>query len=1038
MCSLTTEQKTNFLSRGLILALFGAILPCACSGGSVSGPEEKPPACVPTAEFCDGQDNDCDEIVDNGFDNLGQNCSDGEGECLAQGVFVCSADGAKTECGAQSKTSSQEICDSKDNDCDGVVDNGFDLQSNSENCGECGKVCEFEKAQVFCLEGECAIGSCLTGFWDLDQESETGCEYGCEITTGGIEQCDGMDNDCDGETDEGPEALASCDDGIDCTQDSCDETIKQCNHQPLDAVCFDSDVCNGIETCDVALGCHSGTPLACDDSLFCNGQETCNTAVGCLAGTPPTLTDGLDCTGDNCDENNDVITHTPNDAFCDDGQWCNGAETCDAILGCQASTPPTLTDGIACTVDSCDEENDAIVHSSNNTACDDGQWCNGLESCDQIQGCQVGTSPVLIDNIDCTVDICDEISDLVVHTANNALCDDNLWCNGAETCDAAKGCQPGTPSILSDNISCTVDNCDETNDKIVHTSNNTACDDNLWCNGFEVCDATEGCQAGISPALTDSVACTIDSCDEESDAIIHTQNNALCDDGLWCNGNETCDPIKDCKSETSPNCSTFSDQCNIGICDENLDQCKKQSKNEDKTCDDETNCTSVTTCQNGSCVGDADKDTDNDAYIDQVCGGDDCEDSIPNINPSILDLVGGKCLNIDWLFPGLAIDTKVYIQLTAAIVIDSNDNSHVAYATNPPGLWKLKYATDAQGWTLETIEEADVYYSDVAIATDSLNNVHIVYTKTGILYYTTNSSGTWLTEQIGSGNYAEIAIDDLDKVHISTGTDSAIQYITNGGGNWSTTTFNSLGITYEPSITIDLNGKIHIIATTYSNPNYQISYITNASGSWEIIPSLYDQQNYYFGNLAVSDIVSDSNNKLHICYVVNGKKGNCTGSCLLRYLTNENGSWEGKYIATDSVSSPCSIIVDQNQKVHITYARTTYSAFGYVTNASGSWENAYLSGGVYEKAQLVTGQSIVINSSGELTVLYRKITDLYGLYGQPAILKKMCQKYSSSADENCDGIDGMDVDGDAYTSITSGGDDCDDTNPNIYPGNGCP
>lgn len=39
---------------------------------------------------------------------------------------------------------------------------------------------------------------------------------------------------------------------------------------------------------------------------------------------------------------------------CDDGNACNGAETCDPGLGCQAGTPLDCDDGNACTADSCD------------------------------------------------------------------------------------------------------------------------------------------------------------------------------------------------------------------------------------------------------------------------------------------------------------------------------------------------------------------------------------------------------------------------------------------------------------------------------------------------------------------------------------------------------------------------------------------------------------------------------------------------------------------------------------------------------------
>jgi len=50
-------------------------------------------------------------------------------------------------------------------------------------------------------------------------------------------------------------------------------------------------------------------------------------------------------------------------ADCDDGVFCNGAETCDSTSGaCLASTPPTCNDGNSCTADSCDASANACVH----------------------------------------------------------------------------------------------------------------------------------------------------------------------------------------------------------------------------------------------------------------------------------------------------------------------------------------------------------------------------------------------------------------------------------------------------------------------------------------------------------------------------------------------------------------------------------------------------------------------------------------------------------------------------------------------------
>ena len=150
------------------------------------------------------------------------------------------------------------------------------------------------------------------------------------------------------------------------------------------------DVINSLNLAAPPVGCT--TNPQCDDGLFCNGAETCVASV-CQAGTAPNCSDGVACTTDSCNEGTDTCDHAANNAACTDGLFCNGAETCSPTLGCQAGSAPNCADSVACTTDSCNEATDTCDHTPNNAACSDGLFCNGAETCSVTLGCQAGTNP---------------------------------------------------------------------------------------------------------------------------------------------------------------------------------------------------------------------------------------------------------------------------------------------------------------------------------------------------------------------------------------------------------------------------------------------------------------------------------------------------------------------------------------------------------------------------------------------------------------------------------------------------------------------
>ena len=83
-------------------------------------------------------------------------------------------------------------------------------------------------------------------------------------------------------------------------------------------------------------------------------------------------------------------------------------------------------------------------------------------------------------------------------------------------------------------MDCTVDRCDDGLNSCVSEADHSACDDGLFCNGLEICDPTAGCLAGQPPCESPAV------CSEAADACLGCSNDADCDNGVFCDGAETC------------------------------------------------------------------------------------------------------------------------------------------------------------------------------------------------------------------------------------------------------------------------------------------------------------------------------------------------------------------------------------------------------------------------------------------------------------------------------------------------------------------
>jgi hypothetical protein len=158
----------------------------------------------PTAELCNGIDDDCDGVVDETFPTLGTPCSAGLGVCARYGTTVCSSNHMSAVCSATAgSNASPETCNYLDDDCDGVVDNGFvnpvtGAYDQTANCGTCGNDC----TKVYMganSTGACSTTSgtpqcvmtCTGGYFDLDHSALNGCEFALDATSIYVSSTDG-------------------------------------------------------------------------------------------------------------------------------------------------------------------------------------------------------------------------------------------------------------------------------------------------------------------------------------------------------------------------------------------------------------------------------------------------------------------------------------------------------------------------------------------------------------------------------------------------------------------------------------------------------------------------------------------------------------------------------------------------------------------------------------------------------------------------------------------------------------------------------
>jgi hypothetical protein len=355
----------------------------------------------------------------------------------------------------------------------------------------------------------------------------------------------------------------NCNDGNTCTDDSCESAIG-CLNTANTAPCSDNNVCTNDDICD-AGACQSGMPLNCDDGNQCNGLESCEPLTGCSAGKP---------------------------LVCDDGNPCNGVESCTSEGGCQPGLPLSCDDGNVCTDETCSPET-GCVNTANQAACDDGNACTLGDIC-QNKACVADGGLLNCDDSNpCTSDSCDPGIGCL-HVLNEAACNDGDICTVNDHCHLGQ-CLGGGDLTCNDNNPCTTDSC-KPDSGCQFTPAQAECDDGSKCSSGDHC-SNGLCIATSFINCDDSNPCTDDSCSPET-GCVNAPNQAPCNDSNPCTTIDLC-TNGDCEGTGLLDCDD-SNPCTDDLC---LEGAGCSHVNNTIECDDNDKCTPFDQCTEGICKG---------------------------------------------------------------------------------------------------------------------------------------------------------------------------------------------------------------------------------------------------------------------------------------------------------------------------------------------------------------------------------------------------------------------------------------------------
>jgi hypothetical protein len=989
--------------------------------------------------ICDGKDNECDGKVDDDFSltlldgttvtGVGKAC--GVGECVG-GTTACKADKTGITCPTEA-AAKPEACDNKDNDCDGKKD-ATDPTLQLDLCENQVGVCAGARhAAAECVNG--AWGACVAGDYLAGNPA-----YQANPETA----CDELDNDCSGQSDEDftiVDGAVTKHKGDSCGGGACPNAVYICNSAK-----------NGL-VCSSAVGaevCGDGVDNDCDGLTDEEGAQNCTNYYKDVDGDGYGLTSVVKClcspdaankltalAGGDCDDTEPLVNPAGH-------ELCNGLDD-----DCDGKTDATDPDLVTWDNTLCEKQAGVCAGARKPAAlCVNGTWgaCSDATYGAYSTYYQAGveTSCDGKDN-DCDASTDEDFSVILLNgvtvSGTGKACGVGVCAGGTTACKADKtGIYCPSEQSAGAEICDSKDNdCDGSTD---------AADTSLQ---RPLCDKQGGVCAGSSKPASLCVAGAWSSCTDAVYSAYSTSYEAPTE--VHCDGlDNNCDWEIDHEFiATTPDGNMYwgpGIPCGTGKCAGGTTRCTADQlhaecstignvspevcNNLDDDCDAKTDAADsadllandLRQCekQSGVCAG--------STKPAALCSGGSwgiCSDATYtaySTKYNLTDRTGGKCWQ--WGSPGITtVDSAGDVGKYVSMLVDGAGVVHLAYVdeTTPA----IKYARVGGGVTIrEIVARTTGEYTDIALTPDGMpvvtytanlgQQVMAAWRGTGV-----DGTTIWQTQVLGTagnmtyshtqvvmepnGTGHAAAIEGSWRSHIWTRPpeadvfDEAISYTApNNDMQALSMATDALG---RPYLGIGLKSGVLISLrrTVWQNVFAASGY----SYLWPGIALAYDADNV--GWVGFSD---QSNTKA-------------------TFATDTTGGWKTATNLEAGTASRMSLAMDPNRKAHwvVQYtAATGTKRPRYYTNASGA----------------LTYVEIAEDGAGDYSAVAFQGGKVYWAYynspsqGDLRLAVLSCTGTSISDDENCDGVDGMDVDKDGFGDVAYLGTDCNDGNAAWYPG----